>query len=154
MGRRVKVSVADRLRDRYWSMPHDRKPRRDEPPQEQPPQVETFTAAELMKMQLAKQRWAVAGVLPSGSTIGAGKPKLGKSWLALNVALAVAQGGVALGSIPVEAGDVLYLALEDTKRRLKDRLAKMLGTQDATPPERLTLTTACPRADKGGLAFI
>src|SRR5262249_30002588 len=99
-------------------------------------------------------RWAVAGVLPSGSTIGAGKPKLGKSWLALNVALAVAQGGVALGSIPVEAGDVLYLALEGTKRRPKDRLAKMLGTQDATPPERLTLTTACPRADKGGLAFI
>jgi RecA-family ATPase len=40
---------------------------------------------------------------------------MGKSWLSLGLALDVAGGDGALGSIPVEAGPVLYLALEDTR---------------------------------------
>ncbi|MBK8459471.1 MAG: AAA family ATPase [Micropruina sp.] len=44
----------------------------------------------------------------------AGAPKVGKSWFSLGVGIEVASGGRALGSIPVDAGDVLYLALEDT----------------------------------------
>jgi RecA-family ATPase len=57
--------------------------------------------------------------LPEGLTLPAGKPKLGKSWLALSVAFAVAAGGVALGTYPVAQGEVLYLALEDNERRLQ-----------------------------------
>src|SRR5262249_58141949 len=86
---------------------------------EPPTNVETFTAAELVAMELPEPRWAVEGILPEGVTVLAGKPKLGKSWLALNVALAVAGGGVALGAVRVEGGLVLYLALEDTRRRLQ-----------------------------------
>ena len=52
-------------------------------------------------------------------------------WLALQIALAVASGGEVLGT-PVEAGPVLYLALEDTPRRLKERLAKQ-GAPAAAP---------------------
>src|SRR5262249_34588789 len=62
--------------------------------------------------------------------------------------------GVALGKIPVEAGDVLYLALEDTKRRLKARLEKMLGRQQSTPPDRLSLSCLWPRQDDGGLEAV
>jgi AAA domain len=120
----------------------------------QPPRVETFSAADLMKMDLPEQRWAVDGVLVEGFTLLAGRPKLGKSWLALNLALAVATGGTALGSIPVEAGDVLFLALEDTRRRLKDRLAKLLLSQQFPAPERLTLAREWPRQDQGGLAAV
>ena len=127
--------------------------RRDGDPEPAPP-VETFTAAALMKMDLPDPRWAVEGILPEGFSLLAGKPKLGKSWMALNIALAVAAGGFALGSVTVEEGDVLYLALEDTKRRLQGRLDKLLQRQHAEPPERLTLTVEAPRQDKGGLAWL
>jgi RecA-family ATPase len=50
------------------------------------------------------------------------KPKLGKSWWAYDASIAVATGGNAVGSVACEQGDVLYLALEDNRRRVKDRL--------------------------------
>jgi RecA-family ATPase len=41
---------------------------------------------------------AVPGILPEGVNILAGRPKMGKSWAALNIAVAVASGGRALGA--------------------------------------------------------
>jgi hypothetical protein len=118
------------------------------------PEVEIFTAADLLTTELPEPKYAVPGILPEGLNLLAGKPKLGKSWLALNIALAIALGGKALGSIDVEEGDVLYLALEDSKHRLKRRLAKLLHGQDGVLPRRLHLARAWPRQDKGGLVKI
>jgi hypothetical protein len=53
------------------------------------------------------------------------------------------------GSIPVDQGDVIYLALEDSNRRLKSRLLKK-GVRN--PPERLTLITEWPDLDHGCIA--
>ena len=86
-------------------------------------------------------------VLPEGLTILAGKPKLGKSWLALDMALAVAGGGSVLGR-ECEPGPVLYLALEDNQRRLQRRLNRIephLGW-----PAGLELNTRWPRLDLAG----
>jgi hypothetical protein len=77
--------------------------------------------------------WAIDGLLPAGLTILAGKPKVGKSWLALQIAQAVAAGGYALGQ-RVTPGPVLYLALEDPPRRLKERLQKQ-HWQPGTPAD-------------------
>jgi hypothetical protein len=77
-----------------------------------------------------------------------GPPKVGKSWLSLALGLAVAAGGRAFDSIPVDAGPVLYLALEDTPRRLQARIGTVLGGQPA--PNALTLTTSCPTLTEGG----
>jgi hypothetical protein len=112
----------------------------------------SWNAAELMGLAFPEPRWAVPGLLAEGLNLLVGPPKLGKSWLALNIAVAVAAGGKALGSIDVDQGDVLYLALEDTGRRLQSRLRAILGTGQA--PERLTLTTACETLYKGGQARI
>ncbi len=87
-----------------------------------PPSV--FTAADLIAQIIPPVRWVLPGILPEGLTILAGKPKMGKSWLALDLAIAVATGGMVLG-IQVERADVLYLALEDTKSRLQSRLKKL-----------------------------
>lgn len=75
--------------------------------------------------------WAIPGLLPVGLTILAGAPKIGKSWLALQIAQAVASGGLIFDS-RVELGPVLYLALEDPPRRLQERMLKQhwpLGLQ-------------------------
>jgi len=105
-----------------------------------------------MAKQLPPLRWAVRGIVPEGLTLFAGKRKMGKSWLALGLALAVTSGRPALGAVSVEPGPVLYLALEDHERRLPDRLTLSLAGQSA--PTDLELATACSRPDRGGLKDI
>jgi 5S rRNA maturation endonuclease (ribonuclease M5) len=112
------------------------------------PAIETFTASDLLSEELADVRWAVPGLVPEGVTIFAGKPKMGKSWLALGMCVAAATGGVALGKVRVERGEVLYGALEDNRRRLHNRLRKLLSGGQV--PEGLHLTTDMPRLAEGG----
>jgi hypothetical protein len=107
------------------------------------------TAAELEHMQIAEPRYAVPGLLVAGLCMLASKPKVGKSWLALDVAIAAASGGKALGVIDIpEAGDVLYLALEDTKRRLQTRMRRLLIEKF---PPRLSFALDWPKLDDGGV---
>src|SRR5258708_18107521 len=55
----------------------------------------SWTAADLLAEEFAEPKWAVPGLLPEGLTLLAGAPKVGKSWLCLGLALAVAAGGRA-----------------------------------------------------------
>ena len=115
-----------------------------------PPTV--FTAAELMAQDIPPVRWILPRILPEGLTILAGKPKMGKSWLALDLSVAVATGGKVLG-IQVEQGDVLYLALEDTKRRLQDRL-KLITSGTSAPLDGLSFEIDWLPFDQGGLDYL
>lgn len=90
-----------------------------------------WTVAELLTTDFPEPRWAVPGLIPVGLSWLAGRPKVGKSWLALQIAHAVGSGGMALGQA-VEPGRVLYLALEDSPRRLKSRLQKQSAPSYAT----------------------
>jgi hypothetical protein len=114
----------------------------------------TLTAAELMGKEIPEPRWVVDGLLTEGLCCFAGKPKVGKSWLALHLAVAVACGGTAFNEIRVAAGDVLYLALEDNPRRLQSRLRKLLAAGNQRPPDRLHLETSWPRLDEGGIEHL
>ncbi len=94
-----------------------------EGPSPDAPPLDLLTADTILTTVWPEPVWAIPNLLPAGLTILAGKPKVGKSWLALQVAQSVAAGGVALGE-KVEAGAILYLALEDPPRRLKIRMEK------------------------------
>jgi hypothetical protein len=87
------------------------------------PKLRTIDAADLRKKIYPPMPWLVPDYLPPGLTILSGRPKVGKSWLALQLAQAVMTGGKMLGKDIVK-GRVLYLALEDTERRLKERMEK------------------------------
>lgn len=106
----------------------------------------------LCNEQFPDVRYVVPGIIPEGVTLLASRPKLGKSWLLLQIATAIASGVVTLaaGDRP-EYGDALYLALEDNERRLKRRLTKYFGTQGETWPQRLRLVTRWRRLDQGGI---
>ena len=108
----------------------------------------TITADVLARKQFAPVRFVVPAILPEGLALLAGKPKFGKSFLALQVAIAVASGSDAFGSLPVDAGDVLYCALEDSERRLSDRLKQMCPGNDAVP-SRLHFKTGIKRLGMG-----
>ncbi len=110
-----------------------------------------FSAAELQGRVFPPINWAVPDILPEGLTILAGKPKLGKSWLALDMALAVAGGRSVLGR-ECDPGPALYLALEDNERRLQRRLNLIEPYLEW--PSGLELNTRWPRLDQGGLKTI
>lgn len=105
--------------------------------------------SDLRKEVLPEMKWAIDPILPEGVTILGGKPKLGKSWLALAILNAIATGGQALGVYPVEQGEVLYIALEDGKRRLQDRANTLLGQASAS--DDFYYATDWARIDQGGL---
>ncbi len=113
---------------------------------------EMFSMGSILRMSLPDPQWAIPTFLPVGVTLLAGKPKMGKSWLALALALAIAENRLALGSLPVTSGDVLYLGLEDSIRRIADRGAKLL--QGRTPPENFTWVGMWNQLNAGGLADI
>src|SRR5262249_28256326 len=76
------------------------------------------------------------------------------SWLVLDLAIATAAERFTLGELQPSPGDVLYLALEDGKRRLQRRMTKLLPTFSASWPCRLKIATDWRRADQGGLSDI
>jgi len=85
--------------------------------------MDIIPADKLLTSDWPEPVWAIPGLLPVGLTILAGAPKVGKSWLALQIAQAVASGGMIF-NLRVERGSVLYLALEDPPRRLKERMTQ------------------------------
>lgn len=107
--------------------------------------LRTITAAKLQQVVFPPLSFAVEGLISEGLTILAGSPKVGKSWLALDIALAVACGGRALGAVEVEQRGVVVLALEDGPRRLQDRIGLLHG--DRPWPTDLHLAVDRPDDD-------
>lgn len=108
-----------------------------------------FTAKSLQSEVFQPLKSIAEGIVIEGATLLAGRPKIGKSWLALDLGLAVTIGGMFLG-VYCKKGDVLYIALEDTKRRLQSRIKKILGPN--TPwPEGFVARLKWPKPSAGGL---
>lgn len=117
----------------------------DELPQA-PARKTSWTADELMTAEFPPPNWSIPEVVPEGLTILGGRPKVGKSWMALQMAWAIGSGGRCLGR-QVERGKVLFLAYEDNERRLKDRMRKM-GIPAGVS---IRFEFSWPRLHKGGL---
>jgi predicted ATP-dependent serine protease len=116
-----------------------------------------ITAASNLKglktMTFEPLKYVVPNLFVEGITLLAGKPKVGKSWLLLHAALAVARGGFTLGIEHCIQGDVLYCALEDSERRLQSRVTKLVGNLGEWP-EQFFYFTCLPRLGAGGAETI
>lgn len=107
-------------------------------------------AQTLLGLEFEPIKYVIPGYVAEGLTILGGRPKLGKSWLALDWVVAVASGGLSLG-VRCQQGDAFYLALEDNQRRLQDRLRIVLPKLKSLRPDlsRLSLLTAAPKIGEG-----
>lgn len=105
----------------------------------------------LLAADLPPIHFVVEGFLPQGLAMLAAPPKFGKSWLCLSLCVEVARGGWFLGQKCAQS-PVLYLALEDSRNRLQDRLARVL--RGAPCPPGLSLTTKADTLDGGLLAYL
>ena len=83
--------------------------------------LSAISGAKLMDLEFMPQEFVVRGLLPKGLSILGGAPKIGKSWLMLELALRVAKGEPMWG-METTQGTVLYYCLEDTLKRIQQRL--------------------------------
>ena len=83
--------------------------------------LSAISGAKLMDLEFMPQEFVVRGLLPKGLSILGGAPKIGKSWLMLELALRVAKGEPMWG-METKQGTVLYYCLEDTLKRIQQRL--------------------------------
>jgi RecA-family ATPase len=84
-------------------------------------------------MTFKNTKFIIPGVLPTGNIILAARPKMRKTWLALQLGMAVATGGKFL---EWQCAKAMYcsLALEDNERRIRERI-RTLQTFDMTAPD-------------------
>ena len=113
------------------------------------PAGEVFSAVSLAAKEFPELEWVVEGILPIGLAMLCGKPKLGKSWMAFAISIAVASGAIALGKAKAAQCEVLHLPLEDPGRRLQFRMLKLLKGEAV--PEGLFFADAWPRLNQGGI---
>lgn len=92
----------------------------------------------LMDMRLAPTKFCINTLLPQGITILGGAPKIGKSWLVLDMCVRIAKGE-SVWNMPTTRGTTLYLCLEDTLRRVQERLNCIT---DDVPPNAFFATSA------------
>ena len=88
--------------------------------------LHTVTQNELLDKPLREEPDLIQGFLVSGVTLLVGAPKVGKSFLVLQIAYHISTGK-PLWDFPIQQAEVLYLALEDTERRLQKRSFRMFG---------------------------
>lgn len=105
-----------------------------------------WTQAELYQADFPDPEWLIPDLLPVGLTWVAGRPKIGKSFMALQIACAIGTGGKFLDR-DVRAGKVLFIAYEDPGRRLRKR-SRDMGIPDNA---QITYDISWPTFQDGGL---
>lgn len=86
--------------------------------------IETVTADDLVNTSLPTRGWVVEDLVGVGVTLLVGSPKVGKSWLALQLANCVSRGAPLWG-FATSGGTVLDLELEDNLSRIQQRLFRV-----------------------------
>jgi hypothetical protein len=96
-----------------------------------------ISAQEILETDYPEPTWFIDELLPAGLTVFGGPPKVGKSWLALQFAVAVASGGHAMGHSCTQAR-VLYMSLEEGTGQGpmgKKRLEALAGDDGTLPAD-------------------
>jgi len=105
--------------------------------------ITSITDADLRQKEFAPLDFLVDDfLLTEGIHLLVGRQKTGKSLMGMQIGVAVAAGTEALGGLKTKKGPVLYLALEDCERRLKDRL---LNLSESGLPDLHIVTSIDPR---------
>ena len=140
-------SAADALR-----APGNGNPRRQQQTPRPSWRDNVMSAPDLCDQKFPELKFIVPGLFPEGVTLIVSRPKLGKSWLLLQIGAAIANGVsvLALGDHPLQ-GDVLYLNLEDGDRKAQRRMTKHFGALRQNWPGRMTIARSWRRFDQGGI---
>jgi hypothetical protein len=119
------------------------------------PPLRGHTMAQLGAMEFLPVTFLIADVIPAeGVTLICSKPKVGKSWLLYDLCISATVDRDMFGGRRPAQGHSLYLALEDSLRRMRSRGEKLLPAWEGPWPSTLRVVTEWPRVDQGGLEEI
>lgn len=115
--------------------------------------IVTTTLERIMATEMPPIEWLIEGLLALGSfNVIAARPKQGKSWLALAMALATSGGHRFMGKFQAIPCEALYFDLESSQRRIKQRAGIILSnSNDSQNLAGLHIATSISRMDRGGL---
>ena len=113
--------------------------------QHDPNRLHAVTITELMEEEHETRPPILDGLLYPGVYLLAGAEKIGKSFLALQLAYTVATGQ-SLWGLKTSGDEVLYLALEDTNDRLQRRFFRMFDTETT---DRMYIAINCKHLSEG-----
>jgi hypothetical protein len=121
---------------------------------QQPPKHETVGLDDLMSKEFKPVEHFIPDLVPAeGVTLLVAKSKVGKSWMLYDICISAALGRELLGGRKPRQGHSLYLALEDSQKRLRFRAEKLLGFHMGSCAG-VHLATTWDRVDQGGLQLI
>lgn len=106
--------------------------------------TDLISAKDLLELDIPPAEFVVKGLIPKGLTVIGAPAKSFKSFMALQMSIAVSKGHDFMG-FSVDPGGVLYLDLESTRRRPKNRLQLILNGEEA--PENLYILTQIDSLD-------
>src|ERR1044072_9098113 len=110
----------------------------------------SWTGEELITQDLGEVQWLIQDILPQGFFFLAGRPKIGKSFMTLQMCTSIVTGQKFLGHETVQKGRVLYISLEDNARPLKKRITNMGLFTDAKDLCLLDIRERWDPLNKGG----
>lgn len=114
--------------------------------------IQLVSGRELQKMELPPIYYPVESIIPQGYTVASAPFKYGKSWFALEMCLAIAQGSDFLGQKTTK-GSSIYLALEDCDRFAQERLNMVLDGAEA-PEGFYYIYNKVPTLDDGFIEYL
>lgn len=119
-------AAGDRLRAKEAAAKENKKedPGKPEPVADPYPDLITITANDLLKKEIPPLKYVIEGLLPAGFGLLAAPPKSFKSFLCLQICVAVCQGVNILGR-STNKTRCLYYDLESGNRRPQQRLIDM-----------------------------
>ncbi len=128
----------------------------EDPPEDHPDANRTkplfVSAAEIARTKYSPPLWFVENLLRPGVTVLGGRSGGGKSWLMLQLGLAIANGAPLFERFTVpRARRVLYIALEDDNESINERFA-LLGIRNA--PDDLLFAYDWKLLEAGGLEWV
>lgn len=98
------------------------------PPRTPENSLRCVSADDLLAREVTRPDSIVERILYAGLTVFHGRPKCGKSWWALQLAIALGRGEPLAGVLQTKKGRrVLYFALEEPEWRTAHRLQQLIG---------------------------
>ena len=101
---------------------------------------------ELQAKRIPRTPCVIDGILPEGYTVLSAPRKIGKSWIALQMCMAVANGSTFLDR-QARKGQALYIALEDNEGSSSARMTDQIG--DAPCPHDMIYCFGCKGIEDG-----
>jgi RecA-family ATPase len=90
--------------------------------------LKSISLSDLLLINFPESKWVINKLVSEGGiNCISGKPKSGKSFLCLHLAISVASGRKFLGEFDVQQGAVLLVTKEDPRRLIKERVQGFWG---------------------------